>query len=425
MRNTKNKFGHVSARIRQVNLTLFLILSSCFTGFSQEILSLDEILNKIEDSNNELRAYDLQKASEQAKVDGAKTWMAPMVGGGTFMTPYPGQNSMDKGSLMFTLEQGLPNSRMNKAREKYLASLSAITEARKSMTFNELRALAKQNYYSLLVNEKRLKSTLESQTIMNNMKKLGEIRYEYNRGSLSQIYKAEGRIHEMQNMIDEIHNDIYIAKINLNVLMNRSPEIDFDIPVETSVQFKPVAALDSAFLANNISELKMAEREINSMKLDAEMIKNEANPEVKLRLDHMSPLSSGMPQQYSAMAMLSIPLAPWSAKSYKANLKANKLEVEAMEYKRSALINSMYGRIKSMERNIANIEKRVKNFEDNIIPAMQKNLDVLMLNYQENKESLLMVIDGWETLNKVQLDYANELDNYYKMVVDYEKSIER
>lgn len=81
--------------------------------------------------------------------------------------------------------------------------------------------------------------------------------------------------------------------------------------------------------------------------------------------------------------------------------------------------------VKGMERNIITMEKRVKNFEQKIIPAMQKNLDVLMLNYQENKENLTMVIDGWETLNKAQLDYTTELENYYKMIVDYEKSVEK
>jgi len=414
---------HVLSNIKRLLLSLILIAITC-KGYTQESLSLNEILHQIEENNRELKAYDYQKESQLAKVAGAKSWMAPMVGAGTFMTPYPGQNTMDKGALMFTLEQGLPNSRMNKAKEKYLSSLAAITEAKKGMALNDLRSLAKQNYYSLIINQKRLKLTEESLAIMNNMKKLGEIRYEYNKGSLSQIYKAEGRIYEMQNMIEEVQSSIKTAKININVLMNRNPETAFNIPPDAAILFKPIALLDSAYLTSNISELKMAENEINSMKLDADMIKNEANPEVRLRLDHMSPLSSMMPQQYSAMAMLSIPLAPWSAKSYKANLKANKLEVEAMEHKKAAMINSMYGMVKSMERNIMTMEKRVKNFEQKIIPAMQKNLDVLMLNYQENKENLNMVIDGWETLNKAQLDYTTELDNYYKMIVDYEKSIE-
>ena len=167
------------------------------------------------------------------------------------------------------------------------------------------------------------------------------------------------------------------------------------------------------------------DKEIGSMQLDAEMIKKEANPEIKLKFDHMSSFSAMMPKQYTAMAMLSIPIAPWAAKKYKANLKANNLEVSAMKQEKDAMLSNMFGMIKGMEKNIVAMEKRSNTFKEKVIPAMQKNLDVLLLSYQENKEELPMVIDGWETLNKAQQDYINQLDSLYKMIIDYEKRIER
>src|SRR5690606_20891832 len=135
-------------------------------------------------------------------------------------------------------------------------------------------------------------------------------------------------------------------KINLNVLMNRNPQLNFEIDESAELQFTPVANLDSTYLNHNISEIKMMDNEIGSMKLDAEMIKKEANPEIKLKFDHMSSFSAMMPRQYSAMAMLSIPIAPWSAKKYKANLKANKLEVTAMQQEKQAMLVNMLGMIK-------------------------------------------------------------------------------
>jgi hypothetical protein len=48
-----------------------------------------------------------------------------------------------------------------------------------------------------------------------------------------------------------------------------------------------------------------------------------------------------------------------------------------------------------------------------------------MLAYEENREQLPMVIDGWEALNMAQMEYLNKTEAYYKMIVSYEKELEK
>jgi hypothetical protein len=48
-----------------------------------------------------------------------------------------------------------------------------------------------------------------------------------------------------------------------------------------------------------------------------------------------------------------------------------------------------------------------------------------MLGYEENREQLPIVIDGWEALNMAQIEYLNKLEEYYTMIVSYEKQLER
>ena len=394
---------------------------------AQDVLSLDSIINIIEKENLDLKFYDQKILSQDAKVEGAKSWMAPMIGAGTFMTPYPGPNSMnsDKGALMIVAEQSLPSPAKIKSKQSYLASLSNITKNQKTFTLNSIKALAKENFYDVLINQKKLKLLNENLHILSNLKKLAEIRYEYNKGTLSQIYKAESRIFETHNQLEDTDGNIRVAKINLNTLMNRNPEESLHINPNATFKSSKILAIDANYLLNNTSELKLAANEIKSMERESVSIMNESKPEFKIRFDHMSPLSDMMPQQYSAMAMVSIPIAPWSSKSYKADLKANKLEIQSLEKRKNALLANNYGRIKSLQQKIANMEHHIKMFENKIIPINKKNLDVLLLNYQENKEELPMVIEGWEMLNKVQLDHLNELGNYYKMVIEYEKIIEQ
>ncbi|RZK90271.1 MAG: hypothetical protein EOO98_08690, partial [Pedobacter sp.] len=82
------------------------------TTAQKPILPLDTILQRIDQNNLLLKTYALKAESYQYTAKAATAWMAPMVGVGTFMTPYPGQMVMDdrdKGSVMFQLEQDIPN----------------------------------------------------------------------------------------------------------------------------------------------------------------------------------------------------------------------------------------------------------------------------------------------------------------------------
>src|SRR5688572_22635079 len=77
-----------------------------------QVLTLDSVLILIDQNNPMLQEYDSKVKALNEYAAGAKSWMAPMVGGGTFMTPYANQMLMDerdKGAWMLSVEQSIPN----------------------------------------------------------------------------------------------------------------------------------------------------------------------------------------------------------------------------------------------------------------------------------------------------------------------------
>jgi outer membrane protein TolC len=154
-------------------------------------------------------------------------------------------------------------------------------------------------------------------------------------------------------------------------------------------------------------------------------MKQEAKPDLKLRFDHMSNYSTMMPRQFTVMAMLSIPIVPWASKMYKSEIKSMSFEQEAMRQQKSAMLTDLLGMSRSMENELFAMQKQLANYEQKIVPSLQKYLKVSILSYQENKSDLNTVIDGWEALNIAQMNYLNQLEKYYQMIVDYEKNIER
>ena len=72
-----------------------------------------------------LQEYDHKAKALHEYSAGARSWMAPMIGAGTFMTPYPNQMVMeegDKGAWMFSVEQEIPNPAKLTANQNYLES---------------------------------------------------------------------------------------------------------------------------------------------------------------------------------------------------------------------------------------------------------------------------------------------------------------
>lgn len=419
-----SSWGSYLVRVKVMVIALVFTINSS----AQQKMSLPEILQEIEANNPSLKAFDYQVKSQEAKVEGAGAWMAPMIGAGTFMTPYPGQEVMDdadKGALMISAEQDIPNPAKLKARKEYLETLAETYTLGKSERFNELRSRARQLYFDLLIANKRVKFQTENRRIMGTMKKLADIRYPYNQGRLNEIFKAEGRLAESENMLIMTNGQIKAGKIALNVLMNRPATAELEIDTNYKVTFNAKADLDSNYIVDVRSDIRHMLHNIHSMQTNINLMKQEAKPDFKIRFDHMSSYSAMMPKQFTVMGMLSIPIAPWSSKMYKSEIKSMNFEIDAMREQTEGMVKEMLAMAKSMAAELTSMEQQLNRYESKILPVLKKSLDVSMLSYQENKMELNMVIDSWETLNMTQMNYLDALQRYYKMIAEYEKSIER
>lgn len=410
------------------NIHWAVILLAVSLNANAQVISLDSVLRAVDQRNPMLKEYDSRVKAQQAYTAGAKGWMAPMVGAGTFMTPYPGQNPEEasKGSLMISVEQNIPNPAKQAANERYFASRSAVEEQGRARKANQLRAEAKSAYFRWVVAEKRLAVLKNSDAIIDLMLKLARIRYPYNQGSLGSIYMAEGRQHEIQNMTLMTQGEIEDAMSLLRALMDLPA--DAPLKVDTTLRARFLAtnfAADTSALASQRSDVRQLEKTIEVMRLQQQLQEYQAKPEFRVRFDHMQPLGAGMPTQFTAMAMISIPIAPWSSKMYKAEVKGMGHDIEAMRRGREAILVETKGMMAGMVAQLTRMEQQLENYQLRILPALRRNYEATMAAYEENREQLPRVIDGWEAMNMAQLEYMEKLGEYYQMIVRYEKEAER
>ena len=410
--------------VRSSALAIMICTVTLSTSAFGQSMSLTEVLGEIRRNNPALKQYEHKAQALDAYAEGARSWMAPMVGAGTFMTPYPGQETMgSRGSIMFTVEQTIPSGARNRANETWLRSQSDQQRSAQQVQFNQLRVTASKAYYQWYVAERKRGVLQANVRTLQLMKQLAEVRLSFNQSSAADIYQLTGRIATLENQDVAITGEIAGARSVLQSLMNR-PVTEALMLDTTSIELSGSEALDTVEFASRRSDIALIDQQIRSAGLKRSFEQSQAKPEFKVRFDHMQSLNN-MPNQFSAMAMISIPIAPWSSRMYKAGARAMEYEILAMEEERRAVLSDARGKINGLLAGLQASERQLEGYTKTIIPALQRNVDLLLVAYEENRSTLSAVLDGWEALNIIQLEYVERLERYYNGVVELQGELER
>ena len=404
----------------------FLILS--FTITNAQIVSLDNILSTIKTDNPQLKMYDADIQSMDAAAKGAKSWMAPQVETGFFMTPYntkmwkADEMNPGMGNYMLGVTQMIPNASKLKADFNLMSAMSSVEKENKNYTINQLKALAKTNYYQWLVLNKKIKIADDNLLLLDYMIKSMEIRYQYNMDKLPTYYKAKSQYSALESMILMLQNDISQKRIMLNTLMARDKNTKFEIDETYEIKDFNLAISDTTSLSKNRSDVKAIEKtmEINQLKIAAE--KTKLLPEFGIKYDHMFAFGT-QPQQFSLMGMITIPM-PWSTKMNKANINSYHIKNESLNWQKEMILNEATGMISGMSNELNALKKQYEVAQKSIIPALKKNYETAILAWQNNTGDLFATLDAWEALNMAQIDALDKLQNILAAQVEIEKQLE-
>ncbi|MDZ4330595.1 MAG: TolC family protein, partial [Flavobacterium sp.] len=383
------------------------------TNLAAQTLSLDNVLSTIKTNNPQLKMYDADIQSMDAAAKGARSWMPPQVETGFFMTPYnsnlwkASEMGQGMGNYMLGVTQMIPNASKLKADFNLMNAMSSVEKENKNYTVNQLKALAKTNYYQWLVLNKKIKIADDNLLLLDYMIKSMEIRYQYNMDKLPTYYKAKSQYSALESMILMLQNDISQKRIMLNTLMARDKNTKFEIDETYEIKDFNLAISDTTSLSKNRSDVKAIEKtmEINQLKIAAE--KTKLLPEFGIKYDHMFAFGT-QPQQFSLMGMITIPM-PWSTKMNKANINSYHIKNESLNWQKEMILNEATGMISGMSNELNALKKQYEVAQKSIIPALKKNYETAILAWQNNTGDLFATLDAWEALNMAQIDALDKL----------------
>jgi outer membrane protein TolC len=412
------------------NLTIGITIICLFTvnTYGQKKITLENIFSIIQKDHPAMKMYDAQIRSLDEAAKGAKSWAPPEFGAGLFMTPYNlnltkamgTQNGM--GSFMVSASQMFPNKKEQHAHTEYLQSLSTVNKENEKVSLNNLYAEAKKNYYDWLVIEKKQTVLNDNEKLLNFMIQSTELRYKNNLGKLNAYYKAKAELGKIENQREALNNEIKQKQILLNTLMNRDKNEVFI--VDTNYAIKNYSSVDSNYLIQSRSDIKAVEQDLKVNQLQLNLEKAKQLPQFGIQYQHMFGFGNS-PWLFSLMATVRIPLASWSAGTYKANIESLKWKEQSFEAQKQMIINQASGEAESLIASMSSKKNQLQLFEENIIPALKKNYQVMRLAYEQNTGELFELFDAWQTLNMTELDYLDQLQELLDLQVQMDKILEQ
>ncbi|MHB1177328.1 MAG: TolC family protein [Daejeonella sp.] len=400
-----------------------------FSAHAQRLISLNSILDTIQANNPSLKMYDAEVRSMDEAAKGAKSWMAPELSSGFFMVPYAPRywRSMDgqpgMGQYTIAAQQTIPNPKRLNADSKYMSSMSSVEKEKKGYTLNQLFAEAKRNYYESIIIKKQLLILDDNEKLLNYMIQSAEIRYKNGLEKINAYYKAKAALANVQNMRIMRENEIKQKKYIINTLMYRDKTIEFDIDTSYILKDYQNLAFDTTLFVTNRSDIKAIEKEMYVNTLKQETERTRLLPEFGVRFENAYGWAR-QPMQFTAMAMVRLPMARWSAKMNKANIESLKWKNESLNQQKQMIINESTGMAYGMRTDILNKNIQIRLYEEKILPALRRNYRAYQLSYEQNTEELFELFDSWETLNMTQLEYLRELQELLSMQVELERILQ-
>lgn len=408
-----------------ISLFLSLMVTLSFVKAQDTVrLSLPDIYKEVDKSYPLLQLYQNRISSIRALAEGARSWMPPTLSVSIDKFPYQlgmirEKSPMNQAGFMFSAQQMIPNAAKLNAKRDYILSQQDISGNEAEWEKNVLHYTARLYYYRRFTAERKLKLVSDYEDLLKMLIKTARDKYVYNQSDLPSIFKAEASLSELKNMETMLLSQVAESTIGINTLLSRDVNTPFLIdsllqPTDYQANFLNIT--DTTFL--NRSDILAIDSRIRSMKGSLRLAATGSKPDFGIQFSHGQMF--GMPNQFSIMGMVTIPIVPWSSRMYKSEVRSMSFDIEAMQNERSTmrLMTTQMIREKITMLNYEN--RQLKNFDISILPAYRKNLESNLLAYRQNTGNFFVLLDAWNMLLMKEMERIDKLAQVFTIQSEYE-----
>jgi hypothetical protein len=283
-----------------------------------------------------------------------------------------------------------------------------------------MHTMAKRAYYGRSVLERKLRAIDETDSLLAFVIALATDRYPTGKESLENIYKAQAAKAEIAAMRTMIRGDIVMKTIELaNFLGATSYEFEIDTTLPLIAR-KGLNVFILSIAGDSFTVLREIDANIAMMQAKVKFESSALYPEFGISVNHMQSLSTMMPNQFSVMGMVSIPIAPWSRTEADAMTAGVDREIESLRLKRLAAIREQMVSEAMFAEQRQSLRLQLDEIDSTVLPAYWNVFTTALDAYRQNAGDLSRVIDAWQMVRMATMNRLDVLQSLINADISYE-----
>ena len=272
----------------------------------------------------------------------------------------------------------------------------------------------KTSFYELSYINSTIEITRQNKILMKQFVTIAESKYSVGKGIQQDVLKAQVELSKIMDELIELNQLKQTESAKLNVLMNRLPQAEMDIPhglIQSPFKFKLEKLQKMA--ENKRPFLKAIKSSIEKFKIKKQLAEKKYYPDFNVGLRYgqrEDSMVASHPDFVSAFVGINIPI--WYKTKQSRKVSEENFRIQAFRDGYNKAKNQIFLAIKIALDKEAKGSQLIKLIKSGIIPQARQSLESALAAYSVDKVDFLTLIDNQVTLLKWEIKYHRELTDY-------------
>ncbi|MGJ5820677.1 TolC family protein [Paludibaculum fermentans] len=405
------------APIVAIRLGLMMLMALGWLRAAEPPGSLKALLAEALNNNPEILASQKRYEAARQRPSQVSSLPDPMFSPGFASNgrPWPGAGlgKEPTSNIGFMVSQEVPWPGKRKlqgdmAVKEYEAEFQNYTQAQLSVV-----SRIKQAYYRRAYAFEVVEVLDRNIDLLRRLLKITEARYSVGKAAQQDVFKAQTQISILATKRIQLEREKRAREAEIVSLLNRAPGSSLEKPDGLLPQEMKVG-LEELYEAakQNSPMLLKDEKMIQRAELAVNMARKEYYPDYTIKAGYFN--MGSMPPMYQLSADFKIPLYFFRKQRPAVTEQSQTLAASRRDYEASN--QSLHFRIKDDQLMAETSNQLIKLYSQTVIPQSSLALESSLSSYETGSVDFLTVLMNYVTVVEYEMNYYEELQNYYLAV---------
>jgi len=321
---------------------------------------------------------------------------------------------------MFSISQTFPGAGKRALRTSIAASDGDVAKAQLDQVRLDVRVRVHKAFDDLLLAQNEIRIHHQHVGIARQAIEAARIQYTVGKVPQQDILKAQVALTTLAEHMIRFDHDAALAQARLNTLLGRDPAT----PVRAAGEFSLVDALPTASALDAIAlksrpDLMAVEQAAVQSHTEQALAKKAFTPDFTLSAGYMlMPSSSDPRNDYMVEGSMNL---PWlNRRKHNAEIAEATTRTTEQDAELSALRNLAFGQIQDALIEAQAAQQLAHMYHDQLRPQAEATLQSSVIAYENDKTSLLSLLDSQLTVINVDLAWIDAVANFDTRLADLE-----